>query len=110
MMEDDKKRVKDVAPLDVDLSSDAKLIRKSIKIPEYTEDALDANFEGYVIVDVYVNISGDVVEVELRKKVGYGMGDRILTAARKARFIPRKNRMGKSMDSWTEIKFNMQIP
>lgn len=110
MMEDDKKRVKDVAPLAVDLSSDAKLVRSTIVTPEYTEDALDADFEGYVVVDVYVDRSGKVVEAELQKKIGYGMGPPIIAAAKKARFTPRKNRLGKPMASWTTLKFNLQIP
>src|SRR5262249_42259643 len=74
MREDEGKRLKEPPPpLDADLSADAKLIRDSVVTPQYTDAALDANIEGYVDVDVYVEGSGKVTQAELRKKVGYGM-------------------------------------
>lgn len=96
--------------LNVDLSADAVLISSSILVPEYTNAALDANLEGYITVDVFVDKTGLVVEAELRKKVGYGMDQRILDAAYEAKFEPRKNRNGGAEDSWTEIRFNLRIP
>ena len=110
MTKDTGERVSDAAALATDYTADAQLIRTSITIPQYTDAALDANFEGYVIVDVFVDEMGDVKEAELRKKVGYGMDERILLAARAAKFIARKNKLGTAIAGWTEIKFNMQIP
>jgi TonB family protein len=110
MTEDTGVRVKDAAPMAADLSADARLIRESITTPQYTDAALDANFEGVVMVDVYVDETGAVREAEMRKKVGFGMDERILAAARKARFEPRKNKLGGPESAWTEIRFTMQIP
>ena len=110
MTEDTGERVSDAAALAVDQTADAQLIHTSITIPQYTDAALDANFEGYVIVDVFVDEKGAVKEAELRKKVGYGMDERILLAAQAAKFIARKNKLGTAISGWTELKFNMQIP
>lgn len=111
MMEDDGTRVNTPPPaMDVDLSSDAQLIRQSFVIPQYSEAALDAGFEGFVFVDVQVNEMGSVVDAEIRKIVGYGMDPKILAAVMEAKFIPRKNRLGRAEAGWTEIKFTLQIP
>jgi protein TonB len=110
MTKDTGERVTDAEALAADMTADAQLIRGSITIPQYTDAALDANFEGYVIVDVFVDEKGDVKEAELRKKVGYGMDERILLAANAAKFVPRKNKIGTAISGWTELKFNLQIP
>lgn len=111
MMEDTGERVDTPpAPMDTDLSSDAQLIRDSFAIPSYTEAALDAGLEGVVFVDVHVDANGNVLEAELRKKVGYGMDAKIVEAVLSARFVPRKNRLGRPEATWTEIKFTLQIP
>lgn len=111
MTEDTGERVKEAPPpMNVDLSSDPQLIRNSISTPQYTDAALDASFEGTVTVEVLIDETGKVSQAELSKKVGFGMDQRILDAAYAARFIPRKNKLGKSETGWTAIKFNMEIP
>jgi TonB family protein len=112
MMEDDGKRVKpeDVKDLQGDLSAPAVLIRDSIETPPYTDQAIDANLEGTWVVDVYVTESGQVTSAELRKKIGYGMDERVINAAKKAKFTPRKNRFGKGEAGYAEIKFTLVIP
>ncbi len=99
-----------IQALEKNLSSDAILIQGSFEVPEYTQAALDADAEGQFIVDVFVNEKGQVVEAELRKKVGFGMDSRILSSARSSRFIPRKNAKGVPIEGWAEIKFYLQIP
>lgn len=113
MKEDDGTRV---APDQVkelsneDLSADARLIMNTMKIPEYTNEAIDANLEGMVTVDVYVDVQGNVVSAEIPRKVGYGMDERIIAAARASRFIPRKDRYGNPVAAWTELRFKLEIP
>jgi TonB family protein len=108
LREDEGKRVN---PHDVgDLSSAPKLKFDSVVVPPYTDAAIDAGLEGVFTVDVYVDSTGNVTEVELRKKVGYGMDERILTSARGVKFFPRKNQRGVAEGAWTEIKFNLQLP
>jgi TonB family protein len=111
MTEDTGKRVDTPPPaMAADLSQDPVLIRESIVAPEYTQEALDAGFEGLVDVDVYVDASGKVTSAEMRKKVGYGMDKRILESARVARFTPRRNKLGAAEPAWTAIRFNVRIP
>jgi len=112
MMEDTGKRVapEDVGALKGDLSSPAALIRDSIQSPPYTDQALDAALEGSWVVDVYVDVSGAVTSAELRKRIGYGMDERVLKVARSARFSPRKNKLGIAEAGWAEIKFTLVIP
>lgn len=110
MVEDTGKRVKDAQPLSGDMSAPAILIRDSIQTPPYTEQAIDVSLEGTWVVDVFVDLSGKVTSAELRKKIGYGMDERVLTAARQARFSPRKNKLGVSEPGWAEIKFVLVIP
>lgn len=113
MKEDDGTRV---APDQVkeltneDLSADARLIMNTMKIPQYTSEAVDANLEGSVTVDVYVDTEGNVVQAEIPRKVGYGMDERIIEAARASRFTPRKDRYGNTVAGWTELKFRLVIP
>jgi len=112
MIEDTGKRVapEDVGALKGDMSAPASLIRESVNTPPYTDQALDASLEGTWVVDVYVELSGSVSSVELRKKIGYGMDERVLEAAKLARFKPRKNRFGAIEAGWAEIKFTLVIP
>lgn len=110
MVPDEGQRVTDAAPLDSDLSSDPKLLTGSVKIPEYTDAALEAAYEGKVIVEVYVDESGAVTQVEPQKKIGFGMDERIQAAAMTAKFSPRRNRYGKAEPGWAKITFNLQVP
>lgn len=112
MMADDGKRAKpeDVKPFTGDLSSDARLIRESLKKIEYTEGAIEAALEGKYIVDVYVDEKGVVTSAELRKKIGFSMDERVLEVARLVKFMPRRTRTGVVEAAWAEIQFVLQLP
>jgi len=112
LTEDEGKRIRpeDYRDLGGDLSADARLILKSVVIPKYTDAALEGNLEGNFIVDVYVDEAGNVLQSEVRKRVGFGMDERLLDAARMAKFQPRKNKFGRTEAGWAEIKFTLVIP
>ena len=112
LIPDDGKRVKpeDVKPFTGDLSSDPKLIRGSIRRAAYTDAAVEAGLQGKYIVDVYVAENGAVTSAELRKKIGYGMDERVLEVARAAKYLPRRNEKGISEAAWTELPFTLQLP
>ena len=57
-------------------------------VPEYTEDAIDAEIEGVVTVDVWVDRNGVVKKAEIVKGLGYGLDQRVTEAARKSTFNP----------------------
>jgi protein TonB len=99
------------APGDLgDRSRDALLIVQSVPKVDYTDEAIDAGFEGAVIVDVFVEANGQISSAEIRKAIGYGMDERIIQAAKKAKFNPRLNSQGIPERGWTEIQFNLIIP
>ncbi|MBP9706929.1 MAG: TonB family protein [Oligoflexales bacterium] len=99
-----------IEKITADLSADAQLIKDSFEAPEYTNSALDAEIEGKFVVDVYIDAKGNVQQAELRKKIGYGMDERVLEVAKKARFVPRKNQFGEGVPAWSEIIFRLEIP
>ncbi len=111
MMVDEGKRLRpeDIAKLDVDLSEDARLIVESFEKPQYTVEAEDSGLEGRFVIDVYVDASGRVIEVDLRKKIGFGMDKRVIASIKNARFQPRKNALGKPISGWTELKVRLTI-
>ena len=110
MTGDTGQRLSDVQDLKGDLSEPARLIATSLVIPPYTDEALDAALEGSFIVDVFVNLDGSVREVELRKKIGFGMDQRVIAAVKSAKFVPRKNKIGVPEAGWAELKFTLVIP
>jgi TonB family protein len=111
MVEDTGERLKEApGALQGDLSAEPELIRDSITKPEYTQAAIEAGLEGSAIVEVLVEETGKVLEAELKKRIGFGMDERILTSAKGARFKPRRNRYGRAETAWTEIKFTLQLP
>jgi len=110
MKEDDGTRVKDAEKFQGDMSSEPRLISSTFAVPKYTDEAIDAGLEGAFVVDVFVTENGDVREAELRKKIGYGMDERVLDSTRKAKFTPRKNKFGKALSDWAEIKVRLVIP
>ena len=112
MMPDDGKRAKpeDVQAFTGDLSSDARLLRDSLRKIEYTETAVDAALEGKYTVDVFVDEKGVVTSAELRKKIGHGMDEKVLEVARGARYAPRRTKTGVAESGWTEIQFVLQLP
>ena len=93
-----------------DLSSEPELIRDSIIKPEYTQAAIEAGLEGSAVVEVLVEEGGRVTDAEIKRRIGFGMDERIMDSARGARFKPRKNRYGRPESSWKEIKFTLQLP
>jgi protein TonB len=111
MAPDEGKRLspEEIRKLDRDLSADAKLIDGSFIKPEYTPEAEENNLEGAFVIEVYVDTQGKVLEAELRKKIGYGMDERVLNAAKNARFSPRKSPVGQALAGWTELRVRLNL-
>ncbi len=54
---------------------------------------------------------GVVTEASLAgRPIGYGMDEKVLAAARNARFFPKKDARGQPQDGWAEIVFYLEIP
>jgi protein TonB len=110
MTGDEGIRVGEAPELQQDLSSDAKLVPDSLVKPAYTDEALDLGLEGVFTIDVFVDENGAVTDVEIRKKIGSGMDERISQSVKTAKFVPRKDSMGKSIKGWAVISFRLTIP
>ena len=111
MKEDDGTRLRpeQIQQLDADMSADARLIRETLRKPQYSEDAIDAELEGTYVIDVFVTSEGKVQGAELRTKIGYNMDQRVLRSIREAQFIPRKNPVGKPIAGWTSLNINLTL-
>ncbi len=92
-----------------DLSEDAALISSTFEQPAFTPEAEEAGLEGSYVIEVYVDREGRVTDAELRNKIGYGMDERVLASARKARFKPRRDPLGKFLEGWTEIRVRLTL-
>jgi protein TonB len=108
---DEGKRLspEDIKGLAKDLSQDAELLVSSFVRPPYTPEAEDAGLEGSFVIEVYVDATGQVTEAELPNKIGYGMDVRVLDAARKAKFRPRKDPLGRVVPGWTQIRIRLTL-
>ena len=100
----------EVQELEHNLEADAILIRSSIKTPELTDAAIDSGIEGQFRIEVFVDEKGNVVNTEQDRKVGYQMDSLLIQAAKRARFIPRKNKKGQAISGWSYILFNLVQP
>lgn len=110
MAKDTGKRVQEAPPITGDQSQDARLIANSYAEPRYTDAAIDAGLEGRYTVDVFVDEKGNVAQAELRKKIGYGMDQKIIDAVMTAKFMPRKNKLGIVESGWTNIAITLRLP
>lgn len=112
MAQDEGKRLKpeEVQALKQDLSAPAKLVLESVKAPEYTPAAIDAGIEGVYKVEVYIDEEGRVAKVELSKRVGYQMDDRLLDSARGTKWLPRRDELGRAIAGWTSFTFTLKLP
>lgn len=93
-----------------DLTSDASLILGSLKKPEYTKEAIKARIQGLFAVDIHVDATGKVLEVEVIQSPGYGMDERIIDSLKNAKFSPKKNAQGIGQETWITIQFKLEIP
>lgn len=57
-------------------------------VPDYTDEALDLEVEGVVVVDVWVTPSGKVRKTRIVESLGYGLDERVEEAARRSTFNP----------------------
>lgn len=56
--------------------------------PDYTGEALDAEIEGVVEIDVWIDRNGMVKKARVVKGLGYGLDDRVVEAALRSTFNP----------------------
>ena len=92
----------------VDKSNEASLIISTLRKVEMTREAIKARLQGSVPVDVRLDDSGRVLEIEILKPVGFGMDDRIVAALKEAKYVPKRDTSGKGVETWITIQFKLE--
>jgi TonB family protein len=86
----------------------ASLMRDSVIAPKFTRDALDAGFEGLLVVDLLVDELGRVTKARLINPTGFGIDDEALLAAQMARYKPAQDLGGRPVASSAELRFEFR--
>lgn len=92
-----------------DDSQAPELIGESFRHPRYTAAARRAGYETVVLARILVDIHGRATKVEFGSGILYEMDERIITALKRARFRPGKNRFGVVRESWMHLRFKLEI-
>lgn len=78
-------------------------------LPEYSEEARKARFEGTVVLDTIVREDGSVEIKNVRRGAGFGLDEKAIAAVLKWRFKPgRKNGKPVAMALNVEVRFNLR--
>ncbi|MGB7759800.1 MAG: TonB family protein [Bryobacteraceae bacterium] len=76
--------------------------------PAYTAEARSLRIEGEVVLDVIFGASGEVVVLDVRKRLGHGLDENAIAAARTIRFHPAF-RDGKPVDATGIVHIDFQL-
>lgn len=78
------------------------------KQPEYSEDARKAKFQGYAVLAVEVDASGNVTNARVIRSLGLGLDEKALEAIRQWSFTPGKKN-GNPVDTQVEVTVNFRL-
>ena len=56
--------------------------------PEYTQEAWDEGIQGVVVLRAEIGVDSSISNIRVEKSLGYGLDDKAIECARKARFTP----------------------
>lgn len=91
------------------LQQEAALDTNTLQKPEYTKEALRARVQGIFAVDIHVSETGKALEVELIQSPGFGMDERITAVLLSAKYFPKRDASGKTLDTWITIQFKLEM-
>lgn len=110
MTEDQGIRLKpeEIEKLEEDYSKDATIT--CVLKPSYTAEAEEAEIEGNFYFDIYLDQRGKPQEVEIQKKIGYGM-DAIVKKMlmESCTFSPKLNPVGDPISTWATFPIRLKI-
>jgi TonB family protein len=86
----------------------ASLMRESVVEPKFTRDAMDAGFEGLLVVDLLVDELGRVTKARLINPSGFRIDDEAILAAQTARYRPAQDLGGRPVASSAELRFEFR--
>ena len=78
-------------------------------LPEYSEEARKARFQGVVILDTIVLEDGSIQVVKVAQGVGFGLEEKAIDAVRRWKFKPaRMNGKPVPVSLNVEVNFNLR--
>jgi TonB family protein len=92
------------------MASDTKpaLIAESKVEPKYTDEARDANIQGAVVMEIFIDAEGHVTDTRVLKPLGYGLDEKAIEAVSAWRFNPAtKNGKPVAIKATAEINFRL---
>jgi outer membrane biosynthesis protein TonB len=78
--------------------------------PELTDGALDAGILGPFKLEVWVDEQGVAKQVDVPQKVGFGMDQRLVDAAKTCKFRPARYANGKPYATWGGVTIKVAGP
>ena len=96
-----------------DAESNAELVdqspileRDSIKVPRFTLDALSRGFRGMLVLDLFLDEAGEVIDLKLRNPTGLRIDGEAIASARNAKYRPALDAFGRPTASRAELRFD----
>lgn len=78
-------------------------------VPSYTQEARDAKFQGTVVLLAVIGTDGRATDIQITKKVGYGMDEAAVAAVQNWRFRPANGPDGKPVATLTPIEVAFRL-
>lgn len=82
------------------------LDRDSIKVPRFTLDALSRGFRGMLVLDLFLDEAGEVIDIKLRNPTGLRIDGEAIASARNAKYRPALDAFGRPTASRAELRFD----
>jgi len=76
--------------------------------PQYTEQARRDQITGTVVLRVVFSSSGDVTNINAVQKLGGGLTEKAIAAAREIRFVPA-TRNGRAVSMYMQLQYNFNL-
>jgi TonB family protein len=77
--------------------------------PKYTKEAIDAKVQGYVILQITVPLDGQPENIQIIKRLGYGLDEAAVEAVRRWTFEPAIGRDGAPVTNTTPVEVNFRL-
>lgn len=81
------------------------LERDSVVVPRFTADALNRGFRGMLVLDLFLDEDGDVIDLKLRNPTGLEIDREAISSARSAKYRPARDIFGRPIASVAELRF-----
>ena len=77
--------------------------------PEFSKEALDAKIEGVVVLSTTIGIDGVPADIQVTRKLGYGLDQKAVECLNAWRFKPATSH-GEAVSSKATVEMNFRLP